>query len=55
MNCVNHAIEIQSQKPVWVKERCTMCLSCLHHCPKFAIQYGKHTKKTDNITTNKKA
>ena len=22
-----------------------MCLACLHHCPKFAIQYGKNTKK----------
>ena len=22
-----------------------MCLSCLHHCPKFAIQYGSRTQK----------
>ena len=32
-------------KPVWVKEKCVMCLGCLHRCPKFAIQYGKNTKK----------
>lgn len=42
--CPVHAIEMQGKKPVWVKEKCTMCLGCLHRCPKFAIQYGKKTK-----------
>ena len=27
-------------KPVWVKEDCTMCLGCLHRCPKHSIYYG---------------
>lgn len=44
-NCVESAIEIKSNKPVWVKKHCQMCLSCLHHCPAFAIQYGKNSKK----------
>ena len=30
-------------RPVWVKEQCVMCLCCLHHCPKFSIQYGNKT------------
>ncbi|OCN05183.1 hypothetical protein A4S06_02025 [Erysipelotrichaceae bacterium MTC7] len=42
--CPVHAIELVEGKPVWKKKRCEMCLRCLHHCPKFAIQYGKQTK-----------
>lgn len=29
--------------PVWQSPSCYACLRCLHHCPTFAIQYGKHT------------
>ena len=36
---------MQASKPVWVKDKCVMCLGCLHRCPKFAIQYGRNTKK----------
>lgn len=43
--CPVNAIEIRDNKPVWMKDKCTMCLGCLHCCPKFAIQYGKNTKK----------
>lgn len=43
--CPVHAIKIQNDKPVWVQEQCTLCLGCLHRCPKFSIQYGKNTKK----------
>ncbi|MDO4854162.1 MAG: EFR1 family ferrodoxin [Coriobacteriia bacterium] len=43
-NCPVGAIEIRGRRPVWTSDRCAMCLSCLHHCPKFAIQYGKNTK-----------
>ena len=42
--CPVNAIEIQGRKPVWVKEKCAMCLGCLHHCPEFAIQRGEKTK-----------
>lgn len=44
-NCPISAIDIVKQKPTWTTEQCVMCLSCLHHCPKFAIQYGNKTKK----------
>ena len=37
--CAVKAIEMQNGKPVWTKEQCTLCLRCLHICPKFAIQY----------------
>ncbi len=43
--CPEHAIEIREGHPVWVKEKCTLCLHCLHTCPAFAIQYkGDGTK-----------
>lgn len=44
-NCPVEAIEMQGGRPVWVKEKCALCLGCLHRCPKFAIQYGNRTKK----------
>ena len=44
--CPVQAIDIKDKKPVWTKEQCALCLRCLHHCPKFAIQYGNgKTKK----------
>lgn len=48
--CPVQAIEMQNRKPVWVRERCVMCLGCLHRCPRFAIQYGKNTKKHGQYT-----
>ena len=44
-NCPMEAIYISDSHPTWTKDRCTMCLQCLHSCPRFAIQYGSHTKK----------
>lgn len=41
--CPVDAIEIRGGKPVWVKDKCAMCLGCLHHCPEFAIQRGEKT------------
>ena len=49
-NCPVQAIEMRDRRPVWVAERCAMCLSCLHHCPKFAIQYGARTKRHGQYT-----
>jgi Fe-S-cluster-containing hydrogenase component 2 len=43
--CPIRAIEMKEKHPVWVKEQCLMCLRCLHHCPKYAIQYGPNTSK----------
>ena len=48
--CPVQAIEMQEKRPVWVKEKCTLCLGCLHRCPKFAIQYGKNTRRHGQYT-----
>ncbi len=48
--CPVSVIEIRDKRPVWVKDKCVMCLSCLHRCPRFAIQYGKRTKKHGQYT-----
>lgn len=48
--CPIQAIEIQGGRPVWVKEKCVTCLGCLHRCPQFAIQYGRHTKNHGQYT-----
>lgn len=41
--CPERAIEIRDGKPVWVKDKCALCLGCLHRCPKQAIQKGTKT------------
>ncbi|MBQ6569115.1 MAG: EFR1 family ferrodoxin [Clostridia bacterium] len=43
--CPAEAIEITDGHPVWAKDRCTLCLRCLHSCPRFAIQYGNGKTK----------
>ena len=48
--CPVQAIEMQDRRPVWRKERCVMCLGCLHRCPRFAIQYGRRTKAHGQYT-----
>lgn len=48
--CPVQAIEMRNKRPVWVKEKCAMCLGCLHRCPKFAIQYGRKTKTHGQYT-----
>lgn len=42
--CPVQAIEMRKGRPAWTKERCAVCLGCLHRCPEFAIQYGNKTK-----------
>lgn len=48
--CPVQAIEMRNKRPAWVKEKCVMCLGCLHRCPKFAIQYGGKTKNHGQYT-----
>lgn len=48
--CPVQAIAMRDGRPVFVKDRCVMCLGCLHRCPKFAIQYGNRTKKHGQYT-----
>lgn len=42
--CPKGVIEIRDGKPIWKTENCTLCLGCLHRCPRKAIEYGKKTK-----------
>ena len=42
--CPSKAISMENGKPRWTTPQCTLCLSCLHHCPKFAIQRGNRTE-----------
>ena len=50
--CPVGAIDIQDKKPVWVKKQCTLCLSCLHHCPKFAIHFTQGNSKNNGQYLN---
>lgn len=44
--CPVGAIRLNNnQQPEWHQPECVACLRCLHHCPHFAIQYGKNTLK----------
>ncbi len=42
--CPVDAIKLENAKPIWIKKKCTMCLHCLHSCPKFAINYKNKTQ-----------
>lgn len=42
--CPLHNIRLEKGRPVWGTD-CAMCLSCYHHCPKHAIEYGSMTKR----------
>lgn len=42
-NCPTGNITVVDGMPFW-DEKCVQCLSCIHRCPKRAIQYGKFTK-----------
>ena len=44
---------MKAGRPVWVKEKCVMCLGCLHRCPRFAIQYENRTQKHGQYTNPK--
>ena len=47
--CPAQAITME-ETPRWTKERCALCLGCLHRCPKFAIRYGNNTPKHGQYT-----
>ena len=42
--CSAQVIEMRDGHPVWTAPRCEMCLACLHHCARFAIQYENRTQ-----------
>ncbi|MCR5642024.1 MAG: EFR1 family ferrodoxin [Prevotella sp.] len=44
--CPTENIDFKDKKPKWKNDSsCTCCLSCYHHCPVHAINYGKITRK----------
>lgn len=43
--CPCHVIKVEKGKPVWTKDKCTLCLGCVHRCPVNAIAYTEATKK----------
>ncbi|AFA49079.1 EFR1 family ferrodoxin [Acetobacterium woodii] len=43
--CPVSAIEMENNKPIWIKKQCTHCTACINRCPQEAIQYGKKTPK----------
>ncbi len=47
--CPTKNIKWRDGRPYWGGD-CTMCLSCYHHCPKHAIEYGNQTKKKGQYT-----
>ena len=42
--CPVQAIKVKDGKPEWIKKKCTLCLGCVHRCPKNAITYTEKTK-----------
>ena len=42
--CPCHVIKVENGKPVWTKDKCTLCLGCVHRCPVNAIAYTEATK-----------
>lgn len=45
-SCPVGDITMDNGNPEWLHDgRCTCCLSCYHHCPHHAINYGNITKK----------
>lgn len=44
-SCNSNAIEMRDKRPVWVVDRCNLCLKCLHRCRKEAIEFGKKTNQ----------
>ncbi len=44
-SCPVKAITMHDGCPQWTAPQCTLCLRCLHHCPRFAIQIGNSTEK----------
>ena len=41
--CPLQNVSLEEGRPKW-HGHCTMCMSCYHHCPVNAIQYGKGTE-----------
>lgn len=52
--CPMNIIEIRDNRPVWINDKCACCLSCLHRCPKRAINRQKSEKNGRYLNPNVK-
>ena len=52
--CPMNIIELRNNRPVWIKDKCACCLSCLHRCPKRAVNRQKSAKNGRYINPNVK-
>ena len=52
--CPDHAITLRDGRPQWRGGHCELCFACLHHCPQFAIQYTRNSRKNGQYTCPKK-
>ena len=52
--CPDKFITIEGGRPTWRPGHCNLCFACLHHCPTFAIQYGRNSRKHGQYTCPKK-
>jgi len=43
--CPDEVIKLTADRPRWARDKCNMCLACLHRCPAAAIQYGRGSRK----------
>lgn len=49
--CPLNNIHMDRGKPAWGND-CTHCMACICHCPKEAIEYGKHSQGLPRYTCN---
>lgn len=50
--CPLNNIRMDNGKPAW-GNNCTHCMACISHCPKEAIEYGKHSRGFTRYTCKK--
>lgn len=51
--CPLNNVRMDNGKPAWGTD-CTHCMACICHCPKEAIEYGKHSQGLTRYTCKKK-
>lgn len=52
-NCPASAIEMQNNRPVWIKDHCYYCSGCINNCPKEAIGFGDQSQGVYRYTWKK--
>lgn len=50
--CPLNNVRMDNGKPAWGTD-CTHCMACICHCPKEAIEYGKHSQGLTRYTCKK--